>query len=75
MFGIVSFSQAPFSTLPVSGNVVTASAAITADATVSASGIGFRTSAASINATATVTVTTSGAKRSHFYNCKLLKTT
>ena len=56
MFGIASFSQAPFSSL--AGRFVEAAAQITADATVSASGTRFRTSNASINATATVTVTT-----------------
>ena len=56
MFGIASFSQAPFSSL--AGRTVEASAAITADAFVTASATRFRTSAASINVTATITVTT-----------------
>ena len=47
MFGIASFSQAPFSSL--AGRTLEAAAQITADATVSASGTRFRTSAASIS--------------------------
>jgi hypothetical protein len=54
MFGLSAYSQAPYSSLAASGNVVLATAAVDAFATVTANAFAIYDGAGSINGSATV---------------------